>query len=279
MTLRVEQDGVAAFTVAGEGLLVTVLASNPNFDRIVAAAEAGEPAATIRDLAHPSHGAAERMRRVSDKVTIDGDRLLFDGDVIDTALSRAILDRVNAGDRHWAALVTFLERLAANPSDRARRHLYRWLNDRAVTICDDGSFIAYKGVRADGTSVHAGPGVVDGAAMNGHLPNATGSVISIDRDLVDPDRDTACSVGLHVGTLAYAQRFASRLLTVKVDPADVVAVPKDSANQKIRVCRYQVLALGALPDGTLLYDDEWCGHDECELCEWCERDTCMCDPV
>lgn len=255
-TIYVETDGTAAFTIVGGGLLETVLSSHPGFKEIRRAADAGQPPEDLVALIDPARRAAAQMRQVSERVCLDGRQLTFDGAQIDTALSRAILDRLNTGDRHWAALVAFLERLAANPSPRARRHLYRWLDDRHVTICEDGSFIAHKGVRADGTSVHDGPGIVDGQPMYGHLPNEPGSTIEIDRDLVDPDRDTACSVGLHVGTRAYAATFAERLLTVKVDPADVVAVPKDSDNQKIRVCRYQVLSIGSAPEGRLTFEDD-----------------------
>jgi hypothetical protein len=61
------------------------------------------------------------------------------------------------------------------------------------------------------------------------------------RSLVDPDRDTACSVGLHVGNFSYASGFAQKLLTVAVNPRDVVAVPSDSGDQKIRTHRFTVL--------------------------------------
>jgi hypothetical protein len=62
------------------------------------------------------------------------------------------------------------------------------------------------------------------------------------RDLVNDDRNSACSVGLHVGTFGYAESFAEQMLVVLVDPADVVSVPTDSNAQKMRVCRLYVAA-------------------------------------
>jgi hypothetical protein len=64
------------------------------------------------------------------------------------------------------------------------------------------------------------------------------------RSLVDDNRDVACSVGLHVGNHHYASTFlggGSKLLTVKVNPRDVVSVPSDSNDEKIRACRFTVL--------------------------------------
>jgi hypothetical protein len=62
------------------------------------------------------------------------------------------------------------------------------------------------------------------------------------RGLVDEDRDSACSVGLHVGTFGYAQRFSEQMLVVLVDPADVVSVPTHGDAEKRRVCRLFVAA-------------------------------------
>jgi hypothetical protein len=58
----------------------------------------------------------------------------------------------------------------------------------------------------------------------------------------------------HVGSLEYASTFGgsdSIHLIVEVDPKDVVAVPHDCNFQKLRTCRYKVVAryVGPLPAG------------------------------
>lgn len=244
-THTVTDGDVTSFSIFGGGLFETVLSGHPSFDHIRELVEDDAEPDQLKVAISPGLRAYDRLRSVSERVTIAGRSLHFNGDRIDNALSRMIIDRLEAGDPDWRALVAFMERLAENPSDQSRRHLFRWLDERSVTITDDGYFIAYKGVQEDLGSVHAGPGIVDGQPMDGHLPNHPGSTIEFDRGRVDPNRESACSTGLHVGTLRYASTFAPVLLTVKVDPADVVAVPKDSQNEKVRVCRYQVLVAGS----------------------------------
>ena len=73
--------------------------------------------------------------------------------------------------------------------------------------------------------------------------NAPGQVCEIPRSAVDDNPDNTCSHGLHVGGYEYAKDFASggKLVLVKVNPRDVVAVPNDYNGQKMRVCRFEVL--------------------------------------
>lgn len=78
--------------------------------------------------------------------------------------------------------------------------------------------------------------------VTGHVPYPVGATVWMPRDLVSDDRNSACSVGLHVGTYCYAERFSEQMLVVLVDPADVVSVPTDSNAQKMRVCRLYVAA-------------------------------------
>jgi hypothetical protein len=70
-------------------------------------------------------------------------------------------------------------------------------------------------------------------------------VIETERRQVDDNTHAECSYGLHVGSHQYASGFRGangRLLIVKVNPRDVVSVPSDGAAQKIRTCRYEVVA-------------------------------------
>ncbi|BBX88006.1 hypothetical protein MAUB_58790 [Mycolicibacterium aubagnense] len=60
---------------------------------------------------------------------------------------------------------------------------------------------------------------------------------------MDSDRYSTSSVGLHVGTFNSARDFSANMLVVLVDPADVVAVPASSGDQKMVVCRLFVAAL------------------------------------
>jgi hypothetical protein len=61
------------------------------------------------------------------------------------------------------------------------------------------------------------------------------------RSDVQHDPARSCHTGLHVGTYEYAHSYAdAALLTVLVNPRDVVSVPTACGATKMRVCRYVV---------------------------------------
>ena len=62
------------------------------------------------------------------------------------------------------------------------------------------------------------------------------------RPSVDDDPAKTCSAGLHVCSLSYLSTFGGdRTILVEVCPADVVAVPIDYQNSKVRVSRLRVV--------------------------------------
>jgi hypothetical protein len=183
-------------------------------------------------------------------VTIEGDVVRFDGDPVDNRLTRHLVEMIKGGDGNYTGYVLFLENLKSNPSKNGQKGLFRFLDKNDLTITEDGCFIGYKGVATNGKSITAGNEDVtvtldDGTVEThkGHIPFPAGATVEMARSLVDPDRSTACSVGLHVGTFAYSQSWANGglRLTVKVNPRDVVEVPNDSNGQKLRACRVTVL--------------------------------------
>ena len=79
------------------------------------------------------------------------------------------------------------------------------------------------------------------------------------RESVNADREVTCSRGLHIAARSYAEGFGTsgKLLVVKVNPIDVVAVPTDYHRQKMRCCKYQsICEIGrgqALPSSIGVY--------------------------
>jgi len=160
-----------------------------------------------------------------------GDQLYIENQEVHGALA----DRVMAFMREglpFDHLAKFWQRLQENPSFRAVNGLFACLEANHHPILPDGRFLAYKKVRDNWTD-----------SRTGTFDNSVGSVVTMPRNQVDEDPDRTCSHGLHVASWAYAQGFSgTRLLEVAVNPADVVAVPKDYSRQKMRVCCYQVMA-------------------------------------
>lgn len=198
----------------------------------------------LLSLISPAEQASEKMIQLSERVRFANGMIYFDGDLLDSAITDHIVRIIEDGgeEAHWAPLVNFLEKVSTNPSKKSRKHLFHFIRSNKMTLAPDGDLIAYKGVSTEGKSIHAGYGIVNGEVFEfEHLDNSIGNVVEIPRSMVDDDRDAACSVGLHVGAHVYAASFAQRLLTVKVNPRDVVSVPSDYNDQKVRVTRYLVL--------------------------------------
>jgi hypothetical protein len=79
---------------------------------------------------------------------------------------------------------------------------------------------------------------------SGRFDNSVGKIVQMTREAVDPDRRNECSTGLHFCSPGYLSGFASPtdpIMIVKIDPADVVAIPADYQNQKGRTWRYEVV--------------------------------------
>jgi len=164
-------------------------------------------------------------------------------------------------------VMRFLEKLMSNPSKRALDELYTFLEHKFLPISTDGNFLAYKAVRNNWRDKHSNT-----------FDNSIGKEVSITRNSVDDNCNNACSYGLHVGSLEYVRSFASgygtpngdHIVIVSVNPADVVSVPLDSQCQKVRCCKYKVIAefTDPLPD---YYSDQYDElDDESDEDEWTE---------
>ena len=171
-------------------------------------------------------------------------------------------------------LVKFAENLQKNPSFRAVNELFQFLEKNDHPITENGNFIAYKKVRDDFKDVHSGT-----------FDNSVGKVVEMSRNQVNEDCTQTCSYGLHVANYEYASNFyfGGKMLEVEVNPADVVAVPIDYNQAKMRVCKYKVLGvvdqqhdpglqLRNLSDQSFEDDCE----DSCDCCDCsCEFPTCI----
>lgn len=232
--------------ILGDGTIKSIGDDHPGFQSIVDALADKASDDTIRGLLDPANLIFAKTSKVSERITLAGGTLLFDGDAVDGPLADFIVTIAQNSDTtaSYEAWVKFMENLANNPSQESKEHLFAFMTTHGLTVNADGHIILYKGVNANGTSIHAGPGIVDGKQMNGNLPNEVGSVLEFPRSKVDANRGVACSTGLHAGTFEYANSFArGRLLTVAINPRDVVSVPSDYDNAKVRVSRYTVVEI------------------------------------
>lgn len=144
-----------------------------------------------------------------------------------------------ANDLPYKPWVAFAKKLQQNTSYRSVQELFRFLDANSFTLTEDGNFIAYKRVTNDFKDIYTKT-----------IDNSVGLTVSVARNEVDEDSERTCSHGLHVAAFDYAcnsygsdNRKNDKLLYVEVNPKDVVAVPKDYNNQKMRVCEYKILGV------------------------------------
>lgn len=281
----VRREDSANITVVIDGDMHVADDNHPQFEEIVSVVESirqDEGVYTEQDLVDlfdASRKAAARFENLSERVTVANSRIYVDGDEVDDVYADQIIRFMDEGVDDWKPLVNFLEKVYTNVEAHTRENLSRWLRSvGSFTIADNGNIIGYKGLTRDRTSIHAGPGIVDGVAQNGHLPNNDGSVVEIARSKVTADPSVGCASGLHVGTWDYASGFGQVVVEVEVNPRDVVSVPTDCGGQKMRVARYRVVRAldsayntAVVPSGWAPaedYDDEYDDYDEDDYNDW-----------
>lgn len=231
--------------IPGVGLL-SADSNHPNF-KLIAEKVLNDDEDGLVDLFDPTNRVSDEFKALSERVSVSGGRVFFDGDEVDNTLTEQILEFVKQDVADWKPLVKFYENVASNPDEHSKENLYRWLAaTKGFTIDADGLIVGYKGVRSNGNGGYhscnqSGSAIVDGKSVSGAIPNNPGSVVEMPRSKVNHDPAQGCSTGLHIGTWEYAQKFASVVLEVRVNPRDVVSVPVDCDGQKMRACRYTVV--------------------------------------
>jgi hypothetical protein len=223
-----------SITVILDGSVRTIQASAPNFPKLSDALKAGKESTKgydldlIRDLVDISSFVA---RETHGLVEVSDNQVRYKGQKVEGLIVTRILQHLDAG-YSVKPLALFLEKLMLNPIPGVREDLFAWLESGDMPIADDGDIVAFKKVQDDYYSYHSG--------KRGKVLHAMGTVVEIPREEVDANRAAECSTGLHFcsyGYLSAYQGSAGRVLMVKINPADVVAIPMGYNRQKGRTFR------------------------------------------
>lgn len=231
-------------TVIVSGKTHTVRKGAPNFQLLRSAILAEDWSGVSAHLTP----AKSIKTYIKGKFAEDGDRLMYDGADLPSSLIERIKSMAAAGEDP-TPLFKFWERLQKNPSYRSVRQLWGFLANESIPLTPDGCFLAYKSVRQDYKDHHSGT-----------FENRPKAVLEMPRNQISDDPQVACHDGFHIGSLSYAKGFGSsprRIMICKVMPENVVCVPHDSGQGKMRVCRYDVVGEyngDALPSTTYADD-------------------------
>lgn len=235
-----EGDG-ASLTVYKDGKVYTATSTHPNYDDIVAAVVTGDVDVSLFDV---ETGIVKKFERLSERVSYANGVIYFDGDPQDDICARQIVEAISEGSS-YEPFVYFMEKVASNPNAHSREQLFGWMKKHSLTVDSDGDIIAYRGVRVDNegnfTSTTQGPAVVDGVPVDGYVPNYIGAVVEMPRSMVQHNPAVGCDTGLHAANWRYASTMGSVRIKIKINPRDVVSVPTESNEEKMRVCRFTVL--------------------------------------
>lgn len=166
-------------------------------------------------------------------VSIVEDTVMWRGNPFHNSLATRMIEMYQEGFP-IDPMVRFMENLLSNPSKRSVDQMYGFLEKNKLPITEDGYFLAYKRVKHDYTDCHTGT-----------IDNSVGAVVSMERNLVDDNPDSHCSVGLHFCSESYLDHFGQRnepVMILKINPADVVSIPTDYDGAKGRCMKYEVVA-------------------------------------
>lgn len=130
----------------------------------------------------------------------------------------------------------FFERVASVKRNHSVSDLLTFMQKGELPIADDGSVLVYKRLQSTRT-----PGVfVD--CHSKKVTQRVGSHVFMDEKLVDANRRTECSNGLHVARRDYLTAFNGNVTVLaKLAPEDVIAVPHADA-RKLRAKGYHIIA-------------------------------------
>lgn len=223
-------DGVITFIAHKNGRGYQVRPSQPVYRQVIDLLKQEDNEDELVALVTTPAQAA--LVKAGNGVTLSNGRVLYNGDEVHSLVARRIVEFAQEG-LPTQPLINFLDKVMQNPSMTAQQELYDFLENKNLPITEDGDFLAYKAVNDNWTDIYTG-----------RISNKIGATVEMDRKKVDDNRGNHCSKGLHCGAMDYVTMYGggnSRIVIVKVNPADAVSVPSDHSFMKLRVCKYLVL--------------------------------------
>lgn len=248
-----------SLTVFFDGNVTTIPSDAPNFVACWNAVKESNEDALREAIEYLNNLKLETVK--GSGIEVNGNGVFFNGQLIDNNITQRIMSFLREG-APTKPLIKFLEKFMSNPAITSAYNpevhsffgvskaqiekkihdfasdFWAFLSHNNLPVTEDGDFLAYKTVRSDYLDKYTGT-----------YDNSPGKTVEEAREKVNPDRSVECSHGLHVGCLDYAgpngwyhkKHEGDRVVIVKVNPQDVVAVPPDHNRTKMRVCKYTVI--------------------------------------
>lgn len=229
-----------AFMVVRDGVPVQIDKSHQNFARIkeiIANVKNEQIYTKDLEILFDLIDLKSSLKKFSQgRVTVDDTGVKVDGKALHGSLANVMMNTLKTGDMtRLTAFAKFHDKMMEAISFKVTKRLFDFVSKTGLRIDDDGDIIALKVVQSNYLDKHSGT-----------FDNTPGKTCEVARNQVDDDDNKTCSYGLHVCAPGYIKHFSSssggdKLVEVKVDPRDFVAIPPDYNFDKARCCKYVVL--------------------------------------
>lgn len=224
------------YLIQGDNIIVnidhkvfTISKANIAFNKMLEAIKSNDWE-SVRDLAEPKKVI---VNYGNGNISVKGEEFFWKDKILDNSITKRIIKMMVDGF-DISPMVAFMDNLMQNPSNTAINELYLFLENNNLPITPDGHFLAYKKVDKDFFDFHTGT-----------IDNSVGAFVTMERNMVDDDRNRTCSHGLHFCSREYLSNFSSgndHTMLLKINPRDVVSIPRDYNNSKGRCCGYEVIS-------------------------------------
>jgi hypothetical protein len=194
--------------------------THPYYEKIVKAINKGKSAKKIIKLIDKTEAIKNYLSSSTPFRIIDG-VIYYKGEPTHNVIADKVIQMFSEGF-DIEPMFKFMQNLQDNPSYSAQQELYLFLEAGSLPITEDGCFLAYKSVNSNYRDYYSWT-----------FDNSIGSICEVAR-----------SCGMHASPYEYAISFGgsnSHLMVLKINPRDVVSIPKDYNNAKLRCCRYEVI--------------------------------------
>ena len=240
MSLNYIKSGHGNIHIILDGVSYLIPTDHRNYSKIDEALEAGN-LDVLREPTTLSVG-----RAIQDFLGVDfeirGGELFYRSKPYNRQLGEEILKQVEKGYEP-APMLRFLEKCELNPHPRSVDDLFRWMQNVGLAMADDGDILGFKyvtRVTENNFPELWNKGIRFTDSHSKTFNYNPGETPEMPRRDVEFNPSKGCSAGLHVGTLSFVKGHDDILL-VKLNPADVVSVPTECSDQKLRCCRFYVI--------------------------------------
>lgn len=230
--------GETSFSFFLNGKQHTLASDHPQIDEIITLVVNDEPAERIYELINVKQYVT--VVSFGDVIIDSDDNVRFKGDIVPEYLAKRIIQHAHFGKALVAPLIKFAEKLMKNPTLDVREDLYKWLDNGKMPIFADGDFMAYKLVSSEYKPLYN--------RGNYGQDQSVGQIVEQPRNTCNQNRNATCASGLHFCSYDYLPVFqnynsgkGARVIVLKINPADVVAIPTDYNLSKGRTCRFEVI--------------------------------------